>query len=76
MYRNDDCPCTRECPDRDPYCHSTCPKYKEWTAKRDEAKKAAAIKSERYCMTSAGKKALWNSHRRDNYKGCAKKFSQ
>lgn len=75
MFRNDNCPCTRECPDRDPYCHCTCPKYKEWAAKKDAAKKAAAIKSAGRCMTDGQKKALWKSYRRDNYGRCTKKFS-
>jgi hypothetical protein len=24
------CPCTRECPNRTPYCHGTCQAFKEW----------------------------------------------
>ena len=24
------CPCTRECPNRNPFCHSTCEEYKKW----------------------------------------------
>ena len=26
----DNCPCTKECKNRTPYCHGTCEKYKEW----------------------------------------------
>lgn len=68
------CPCTRECPDRVPACHGKCPKYKEWTEKRDAAKKEANIRKEGRCLTEARRKANWKSRRRDN-SGAFKKFS-
>lgn len=67
MWRNDDCPCTQDCPDRDPYCHGSCKKYEAWVVKRAEAKKARAIYMERYKVTNAQKKAIWLAKRRDNY---------
>ena len=76
MWRDiDNCPCQRDCPDRMPACHGSCPKYKEWTVKRDAAKKVAALQHERYCMTDAARKAYWNKCRRDPSKAY-KKFSQ
>ena len=75
MWKNDDCPCVRDCPDRVPACHGSCPKYKEWSAKRDAAKKAAVIRHEGRCMTQAGLKAHWKRCRKDRT-GAFKKFSQ
>ena len=28
-------PCARDCPDRSPTCHATCPRYAEYRAARD-----------------------------------------
>jgi hypothetical protein len=75
MWRNDDCPCTQDCPERDPYCHGTCNKYKVWAAKRAKEKEAYAVQQERYMATSARKKALWKSYRRDHYGKTTKKFT-
>lgn len=67
-------PC-RYCTDRDPYCHCTCQKYKDWKAILEADKAARRKDSERYVMTSAQKKAHWASKRRDQYGRCTKKFS-
>ena len=67
-------PC-RYCTERDPYCHCTCQKYKEWKVIHDAEKAARAKYRERYVMTSAQKKAYWASKRRDQYGGVYKKFS-
>ena len=75
MWRNDDCPCTRDCPKRSGTCHGTCGDYDKWVKKREADKKAAAVKAERFSMTNAQKKAMWKNCRRDNSKGCVKKFS-
>lgn len=74
MWKNNDCPCTKECPDRIPGCHGTCPKYKAWAEKRAAAKKAQAVYAERYAITDSKKKAMWAFCRRD-YSGANKKFS-
>ena len=73
MWRNNDCPCTKDCPDRIPGCHGTCPKYKQWSEKRAADKKAQAVYAERYAMTDSKKKAMWAFCRRD-YSGANKKF--
>ena len=74
MWRNDDCPCTRDCPNRSGTCHGTCEAYDKWTKKREADKMAAAVKAERFTITEAKKKAKWRSYRRDSSKGCLKKF--
>ena len=70
-----DCPCTRDCPDRVPGCHGTCPKYKEWRAMVDDAKKAATVRKESRCLTHAAVKAYRKHCLRDR-SGAYKKFSQ
>lgn len=83
MWRNNDCPCTRDCPDRwvktdgpkPATCHGSCPKYEAWVAKRNAEKKEATIRSEGRCVTNATRKAYWKSYRR-NSTGVYKKFSQ
>ena len=67
-------PC-RWCTDRDPYCHSTCQKYKDWKVIHEAEKAAISRSGERYAMTHMQKKAYWASRRRDPYKGATKKFS-
>ena len=74
MWKNNDCPCTKDCPDRVPACHATCPKYKQWSEKRAADKKAQAKHAERYADTESKKRARWASYRRD-YSGAKKKFS-
>ena len=82
MWKNNDCPCTRDCPDRwvsvdglKPLtCHCTCPKYKEWVAKRDAEKKSQLVASERDALTESHRKKIWKSYRRD-YSGVHKKVS-
>lgn len=69
------CPCTRDCPDRVPGCHGTCPKYKAWTERREVEKKARTAYKERYAFTAASVKTMWKSIRKDN-PGAYKKFSQ
>ena len=69
-----DCPCTRDCPDRVPGCHGTCPKYKAWTEKRDAEKKARAEYNERYVLTAHSEKAVRKSCLRHNSYG-HKEFS-
>ena len=81
MRRNNDCPC-HNCPDRwtaldgtKPItCHGTCPRYKEWLAKRAALAEEARLKAERYAMTAGKKNAYWRSLRGD-YSGANKKFS-
>lgn len=68
-------PCSRDCPDRTPGCHGTCPRYKEWVAKREAEKIVRAAYKERYALTHAAVKAMWKSTRRDN-SSTYKKFSQ
>lgn len=67
-------PC-RYCTDRDPYCHCTCQKYKDWKVIYEAEKAARAHAGERYAMTRAQKRAYWLSKRRDPYGRCTKKFS-
>jgi hypothetical protein len=65
-----------QCTDRDPYCHCTCQKYKDWKDLR-EAEKAEQRKHENHLgWTYAQKKAYWAAKRRDPYKKSTKKFSQ
>ena len=81
MWKNDDCPCTRDCPDRwvsvdgsKPLtCHGTCPRYEAWVEKRNAEKKEQAIRAERYAITDSQQKAIWRSRRR-NQPGVYKKF--
>ena len=68
-------PC-RFCTDRDPYCHSTCQKYKDWKVIHEAEKLARSRNGERYAMTYAQKKAHWASKRRNAYKNCTKRFSE
>lgn len=74
MWKNNDCPCTKDCPDRIPACHGSCPRYKAWSEKREAAKKAHAVYVERYAITDSKKRAMWSYSRRD-YSGAKKKFS-
>ena len=82
MWKNNDCPCSKDCPDRwvstdgtKPLtCHGTCPKYAEWSAKRSDEKKAYALLKERNALTDSKSKALMKYRRRD-YSGATKKFS-
>lgn len=76
MWRNDDCPCKPDCPDRvpDPNCHGYCEKYKAWVAKRAEEKKTYAVQIERRVATHAGKRAVWLYRNRRNTH-VIKKFS-
>lgn len=67
-------PC-RYCTDRDPYCHSTCQKYKDWLVIHEAEKVAKAKHRDQHTWTNAQKRAYWASMRRDPYKRCAKKFS-
>ncbi len=60
MWRNDDCPCTQDCPMRDPYCHGVCGEYKKWSQKRADDKKAHDVQKERSAMTHAHKHRFWN----------------
>ena len=84
MWVNKDCPCTKDCPDRwvavdeskPRTCHCTCERYAQWAKKREDEKKAHAIRMEGVSMTHAQKKAHWASQRRDHYGRCTKKFSQ
>ena len=83
MWRNKDCPCEKDCPDRwvsvddgkARTCHGTCRKYKQWVENRAANKRDAKVQRERYCMTDAALKAYWNKCRRDSSKAY-KKFSQ
>ena len=68
-------PC-RYCTDRDPYCHSTCQKYKDWRVIYEAEKAARAHNGERYAMTYAQKRAYWASKRRNPYRNCTKRFSE
>ena len=66
-------PC-RYCTDRDPYCHCTCQKYKDWKVVY-EAEKAAKAKARAKCTwTYAQRKAYWAASKRDIYKNCTKQF--
>ena len=65
MWVNNDCPCTKDCPERDPYCHGTCKRYAKWAKKREEDKKAHAIRMEGVAMTHAQKRKYWDSIKRD-----------
>ena len=67
-------PC-RFCTDRDPYCHSTCQKYKDWKVLHEAEKAAIAKDRNRYSLTYAQKRAFWVARRRDQYSGVYKKFS-
>ena len=73
MLKNNDCPCTKDCPDRSPTCHGTCPKYKAWVEKREAKKKAAAVDRERYALTHSQKKAYQRASQRKST-GVFKKF--
>jgi hypothetical protein len=33
-------PCAKDCPKRNATCHSVCPDYKEWRAKKDRENEA------------------------------------
>ena len=68
------CPCTRDCPDRVPGCHGTCPKYKAWTERRSVEKKARAEYNERCAPTARSVKVIWKSCLR-NYSYGHKEFS-
>lgn len=82
MWRNNDCPCSQDCPerwvsvngDKPQTCHGTCHKYKQWTDKRAADKKAFAVYAERYAMTNSKKRAKWAYYRRD-CSGAIKKFT-
>ena len=74
MWKNNGCPCTKDCPDRIPGCHGKCPKYNAWAEKRAAAKKEYAIAKERYAMTDSKSKAM-NRYYRFDYSGASKKFS-
>lgn len=39
--RNDS-PCDRDCPERSPTCHGSCERYRQYTARRKDQKRAAA----------------------------------
>jgi hypothetical protein len=84
MWVNNDCPCTKDCPDRwvavdgsTPHtCRGICKRYEKWVKKREADKKAHAIRMEGVAMTHAQKKAHWASKRRNPYKNCIKRFSE
>ena len=63
------CPCTRDCPDRVPGCHGTCPKYKAWTERCDVEKKARTAYNERFALTAHSEKAVRKSCLRHNSYG-------
>ena len=67
-------PC-RYCTDRDPYCHGTCQKYKDWKVLHEAEKAAIAKERARSALTYAQKRAYWAARRRDQYKSCTKKFN-
>ena len=67
-------PC-RYCTDRDPYCHCTCQKYKDWKVLHEAEKAAIARDRNRRALTYAQKKAYWTYKRGNQYPGCTKKFS-
>ena len=71
---NRDCPCTRDCPDRVPACHASCPKYKEWRAMIDIKKKEGTLRQVGRQWTAAQRKSIWKSYRR-GYPGAYKKVS-
>ena len=68
-----DNPC-HYCTERDPYCHTTCNKYKKWRAELDAEKQARHLYAERYRKTAGAMKAFYQSQRVD-YSGVYKKFS-
>lgn len=63
-----------QCPDRDPYCHATCQKYKDWKVLHEAEKAQKALDGERKVMTHASKKAHWAYKRYDPYGDRTKKF--
>ena len=67
-------PC-RYCTDRDPYCHCSCQKYKDWKVALEEEKAIKAKDKAKYAWSYAQKKAYWAHSRRDAYKNCVKKFN-
>ena len=67
-------PC-RYCTDRDPYCHSTCQKYKDWKVIHEAEKAEIAKRQNRSGWTYAQRRAYWVAMRRDPYKNSTKKFS-
>ena len=82
MWQNNDCPCTKDRPDRwvavdesTPHtCHGTCERYTKWVKKREANKKAHAIRMEGVAMTHAQKHKYWDSIKRDPSRP-TKKFS-
>ena len=74
MWANNDCPCTKDCPERSGVCHGICPKYKTWAEKRAADKRAQAILAERNALTHQSRKTYMNSFRTDR-SGAFKKFS-
>lgn len=74
MWRNNDCPCTKDCPDRDPYCHGLCEKYAKWAKQREADKIAHAIRMEGVAMTHAQKHKYWDHIKRDHSRP-TKKFT-
>ena len=66
-------PC-RYCTDRDPYCHGSCQKYKDWKVVHEAEKEAKAKHRARYAWSYAQKRAYWAASKRDTYKNCIKQF--
>ena len=59
-----ECPCERDCPDRNAECHGKCRKYLDWRDKQNiklEEKNQRHIASD--TMSEAKKRAIWRKLR-------------
>ncbi len=82
MWVNNDCPCTKDCPDRwvavdgstPRTCHGDCERYEKWSKKRAADKKAHAIRMEGSALTHAQKHMFWG-HIKQNQSQATKKFT-